>query len=639
VSDIIKHECGVGLLRLLQPLEYYQEKYGSALWGLNKMYLLMEKQRNRGQDGAGLGCVKLNMKPGRPYHARMRSVETSPWTDVYKKIMGGLEKLPTEDPSLISDSRFLKQHFPYAGEIYLGHLRYGTHGTNSVNACHPVIRTSNYINRCLLLAGNFNLTNVDQLFRKLVELGQHPRHLTDTETMLERICHFLDRENDKLEQKFRKNGYTDNEITHLIADELNIHSIMKHAARIWDGGYVMGGVIGNGDIFIARDPNGIRPCYYYYNDEFLVAASERAAISTVFDLDSDYIHELSPGHTLTIKATNNKLTEKAFIEEAELKSCSFERIYFSRGSDVEIYHERKELGKYIFPKVLESVDFDLKHTVFSFIPNTAETSFLGMIEEAEKYLTEQKVKAIEELGPNPDSSRIREIMSIHPRAEKLVHKDVKMRTFIADDSSRDDLVAHVYDVTRGIVSKGIDNLVCIDDSIVRGTTLKKSILNILSRLNPRKIVVVSSAPQIRYPDCYGIDMSKIQKLIAFQAAIALLEERGMDNLIHEVYKEILSMKQAGTTHTRNMVKDIYAPFTEDEISAKITEIIAPQDISCELEIIFQPLENLSKAIPNHLGDWYFSGDYPTPGGNRIVNQAFLSYYEGKNERADQFDTI
>ncbi len=599
----------------------------------------MEKQRNRGQDGAGLGCVKLNMKPGRPYHARMRSIETSPWTDVYKKIIGGLDKLPTEDPSLIGDSRFLKQHFPYAGEIYLGHLRYGTHGTNSVNACHPVIRTSNYINRCLLLAGNFNLTNVDQLFQKLVELGQHPRHLTDTETMLERICHFLDRENNNLEEKFRKNGYTDNEITHLIADELNIHSIIKHAARIWDGGYVIGGVIGNGDIFIARDPNGIRPCYYYNNDEFFVAASERAAISTVFDLDSNHIHELSPGHTLTIKAANSKLTEKAFIEEAELKRCSFERIYFSRGSDMEIYQERKELGKYIFPKVLESVDFDLKHTVFSFIPNTAETSFLGMIEEAEKYLTEQKVKAIYELGPNPDISRIREIMSIHPRAEKLVHKDVKMRTFITDDSSRDELVAHVYDVTRGIVNREIDNLVCIDDSIVRGTTLKKSILNILSRLNPRKIVVVSSAPQIRYPDCYGIDMSKIQELIAFQAAIALLEERGLGNMIQEVYQEILSMKQAGTTHTRNVVKDVYDPFTEDEISAKITEILAPPDISCELEIIFQPLENLSKAIPNHRGDWYFSGDYPTPGGNRIVNRAFLNYYEGKNERAYQFDTI
>jgi len=637
VSDLIKHECGVGLIRLLQPLDYYQEKYDSALWGLNKMYLLMEKQRNRGQDGAGLACIKTNMRPGKPYHDRTRSIETSPWTDVYRRIVKGLEKLPTEDPLLKKDARFLKQHFPYAGEIYLGHLRYGTHGTNSVNACHPVIRTNNYINRCLVLAGNFNLTNVHQLFQKLVELGQHPRHLTDTETMLERIGHFLDRENENLERKFKQDGYTDNEVTQLIADELDIHSIMRHSARIWDGGYVVGGIIGNGDSFVARDPHGIRPCYYYQNDEVVVAASERAAISTVFDLDPSEIPELPPGHVLVIKEAHKKVSLKPFIEQAPYQSCSFERIYFSRGSDAEIYQERKALGKYIFPKVLESIGSDLTDTVFSFIPNTAETSFLGMMEAAEDHLNEKKVELIQALGKNPSKEQLQAILNIHPRAEKIVHKDVKMRTFIADDSSRDDLVAHVYDVTRGIIREGIDTLVCLDDSIVRGTTLKKSILKILSRLGPRKIVVVSSAPQIRYPDCYGIDMSKIQNLIAFQAAIALLEERGMSQVIQEVYKEILAMKQEGSLHTKNVVKEIYAPFTEDELSGKIREIIVPEDLHPDLEIIFQPLENLHKAIPAHKGDWYFSGNYPTLGGNRIVNQAFLNYYEGKNERAYQVD--
>ncbi len=639
MSDTIKHECGIGLIRLLQPLEYYQEKYGSALWGLNKMYLLMEKQRNRGQDGAGLACVKLNMEPGKPYHARMRSIETSPWTDIYKNVRGIMDKLPADSPDQLLDSAFLKQHFPYAGEIYMGHLRYGTHGTNSVNACHPVIRTSNYVNRCLMLAGNFNLTNVDQLFQKLVELGQHPRHLTDTETMLERICHYLDKENELLEKKFLSNGYTEQETTQLIADEINIHSILAQSAQIWDGGYVMGGIIGNGDVFLARDPNGIRPCFFYHNDEFFVAASERAAISTVFDIDPENISELTQGHVISAKGTNNQISDSPFIELGELKSCSFERIYFSRGSDVDIYKERKELGKYIFPKVLESIDYDLENTVFSFIPNTAETSFLGMMDEVQSYLNEQKIKAIEALGENPDINQIRRIMSVQPRSEKVVHKDVKMRTFIADDSSRDDLVAHVYDVTRGIIHKGVDNLVCLDDSIVRGTTLQKSILNILSRLKPKKIVVVSSAPQIRYPDCYGIDMSKIHKLIAFQATIALLEERGMTHIIHDVYKQILTLKEEGKSHTRNVVKEIYDPFTEDEISAKITEIIAPEHISCHLDIIFQPLSNLSKAIPSHRGDWYFSGNYPTPGGNKIVNQAFINYYEGKNERAYQVNSF
>ena len=599
----------------------------------------MEKMRNRGQDGAGLACLKLDMKPGLPFHTRVRSIKPSPWTDVYQSVMQELEGLKNLHADKKLDVRFLKQYYPFAGEVYMGHLRYGTHSTNTVNACHPVARTSNYINRNLTLAGNFNLTNVDKLFQKLVELGQHPRHLTDTETMLERICHFLDNENDQLEQKFRQNGFSNNEIVQLIANELDMPSIMERAAQIWDGGYVIGGMVGNGDAFAARDPNGIRPCYYYQNEEFAVAASERAAISTVFDLNPEDISELSPGHIWMVKGATNEVSVTPFIDSQEKKSCSFERIYFSRGSDPQIYEERKALGHQVFTSVLKHLEDGIENAVFSFIPNTAETSFLGMLEAADMHMNTQKVKLIRDLPDPTDSEKIQEILSLRPRYEKLVHKDVKMRTFIADDSSRDDLVAHVYDVTRNYIRKGKDTLVCIDDSIVRGTTLKKSILHILSRLGPRKIIIVSSAPQIRYPDCYGIDMSKIHKLIAFQAGVSLLEEKGMENVIEEVYEEIKSMEGNRTMHYKNVVKSIYAPFTEDEISAKITQILSPKEMDCEVEIIFQPLENLAKAIPDHRGDWYFSGDYPTPGGNRVVNQAFLNYYEGKNERAYQFDPV
>ncbi len=599
----------------------------------------MEKMRNRGQDGAGLACLKLDMKPGLPFHTRLRSIKPSPWTDVYQRVMQDLEDLKALHPEKKIDVRFLKQYYPYAGEVYMGHLRYGTHSNNTENACHPVARTSNYINRNLTLAGNFNLTNVDKLFQKLVELGQHPRHLTDTETMLERICHFLDNENDQLEQKFRQNGFSNNEIVQLIANELDIPSIMERAAQIWDGGYVIGGMVGNGDAFAARDPNGIRPCYYFQNEEFAVAASERAAISTVFDLNPEEIFELKPGHVWLVKGATNEVSVAPFIGLQEKKSCSFERIYFSRGSDPQIYEERKALGQHVFTSVLKHLEDGIENAVFSFIPNTAETSFLGILEAADKHMNTLKVEQIRALADPTDSEKLAEILSLRPRYEKLVHKDVKMRTFIADDSSRDDLVAHVYDVTRNYIRKGKDTLVCIDDSIVRGTTLKKSILHILSRLDPRKIIIVSSAPQIRYPDCYGIDMSKIHKLIAFQAAIALLEEKGMENVIEEVYEEIKSMEGNRTMHYKNVVKSIYAPFTEDEISAKITQILSPKDMDCQVEIIFQPLENLAKAIPDHRGDWYFSGDYPTPGGNRVVNQAFLNYYEGKNERAYQFDPV
>lgn len=628
------------MIRLLKPLDYYEEKYGSALWGLNKLYLLMEKQRNRGQDGAGIACVKLNMRPGFPYHARLRNNHPSPWTNLFKDIDLRLEELRRKDPEQPMNAKHLKMNFPFAGEILMGHLRYGTHGNNDLNTCHPVIRTSNYKNRCLMLAGNFNLTNVNYLFNKLVELGQHPRHQTDTETVLERIAYFLDVENDKLANKFEKEGYTRNETSQLISADLNVHKIMRHVAKAWDGGYVIGGIIGNGDAFILRDPNGIRPCYYYHNDEFFVAASERSAVCTVFDLHPDDIQALEAGTTILIKGDSRKISQKTFTKEVgERASCSFERIYFSRGNDVKIYQERKELGRQVAPKVLKSIEYDYDNTVWGYIPNTAESSFWGMVHAVEERMNEDKIRMIRNLGPEADEEQLRTIINQRARVEKVILKDVKMRTFIADDSSRDDLVAHVYDITRGIIQTEKDNLVCIDDSIVRGTTLRKSILHMLERLRPKRIIIVSSAPQIRYPDCYGIDMSQIDKLVAFQAAIALLKERGMHSLIDEVYQDIRDRLEANTMHEQNVVKRIYAPFSEDEISAKITEIVRPPKMKCELEIVYQPLENLRKAIPNHPGDWYFSGNYPTDGGFRVVNQAYLNFYEGKSARAYQQMTV
>lgn len=637
MSDQIKHECGIGLIRLLQPLDYYEEKYGSALWGLNKMYLLMEKMRNRGQDGAGLAVVKLNVKPGRPYMTRVRDNKPSPWTNIFKKVNKQLSGIQDQSPESASNANFLKQNFDYAGEVLMGHLRYGTHGSYTIEACHPVIRTNEYVNRSLALAGNFNLTNVDYLFQKLVELGQHPKYMTDTETMLERIGHFIDVANEHLYRKFKKEGYTRNEIARLISEELNLNKILKNAASAWDGGYVIGGIIGNGDAFVVRDPNGIRPCFYYHNDEFVVAASERATISTIFNLQPHLIEELPRGHALTIKASSRQVKIKAFTKSAERKSCSFERIYFSRGSDIDIYKERKELGKHIVPKVLKSINNDLDNTIFGFIPNTAESAFWGMVKELEQNLNDQKVEWIKALGPDATEQDIHRIINMRPRVEKVIHKDVKMRTFIADDSSRDDMVAHVYDITGGIVDPGKDSLVCIDDSIVRGTTLRQSILHMLGRLQPKKIVIVSSAPQIRYPDCYGIDMSQIEKLIAFQAAIKRLKDTGQENVIDEVYHKIIRMREEGGMAEKNVVKEIYAPFTEDEISETITDLVRPANFPYDLEIIYQPLENLPKAMPMFTGDWYFSGDYPTPGGNRIVNQSFINFYEGKNERAYQFD--
>lgn len=596
------------------------------------MYLLMEKQHNRGQDGAGLASIKIDMPEGKPYLNRKRNNSSSPWLSLFASIQSEMKALSQKYPGIEQDADLLHQHFGYAGEVLLAHLRYGTHGDNSIDACHPVVRSNNWRNRTLTVAGNFNLTNVDELFKMLVDMGQHPRYISDTETVLERIGHFLDEENISLFDKFFAEKHNSQEIAGMIAKSLDIRKILQRAAKRWDGGYAMAGLIGCGDAFVARDPNGIRPCYYYQNDEFIVVASERPAISTVFGIDYDDITALPPGHVISIKAAGD-VSIKAFTEPGEKMSCSFERIYFSRGNDPAIYRERLALGDLLVPKILKAVNNDLTNTVFSYIPNTAEMAFWGMIKGVETHMINDKIARIRELNGKATDEQLVSVLSERPRVEKIVLKDAKLRTFITDDSSRDDLVAHVYDITQGTIKPGIDNLVCIDDSIVRGTTLKKSILSILGRLKPKKIVIVSSAPQIRYPDCYGIDMSQIGRFVAFEAAIALLNERGMHGIIHQVYRECLAMKHAGILESRNAVKAIYEQFSEDEISRKISELLKPEGIGCKVEIVFQPLSNLEKAIPLHRGDWYFSGNYPTPGGNRVVNQAFINYVEGKGSRA------
>lgn len=637
MTDEIKHECGLGLLRLRKPLSYYEAYYGSALWGLEQMFYLMQKQRDRGHQGAGLACVKLDMEPGRPYHERIREIssDSHPWTRVVKQVNKQLHKLKGSHKFPGGDKAgYLKKHYGYAGELYMGHVRYATHGDDSINACHPVIRTSNYKNRTLLLSGNFNLTNVDELFNQLVGLGQHPRYLTDTETMLERIGYYLDEEYKKLSDHFSLHNLEGQELEQKIAESLDIQSIMQKCAAKWDGGYVMGGIIGNGDAFIARDPNGIRPCYYYIHEDYIVAASERAAICAVFDIQPDNIRELQRGHLLVIKANhkNGDIEPVPFIEQKEKRSCVFERIYFSQGNDVKIYDERKNLGRYVFPKVLESLQDELGNTVFSYIPKSSEASFFGLMQAAEEYLNDQKIQKIKKLGPDLNDEEIRNIMNLRIRAEKVVHKDEKMRTFTSDDKSRSEKVSHAYDITWGSIAAGKDNLVCIDDSIVRGTTLRSSILKMLSRLKPKKIIITSSAPQIRYPDCYGIDMSQIGDLVAFQAAINLLHKQGRAYVLDDLYKEITGASSERLSSI-NFVKNVYAPFTEDEISREITQTIQPEMMECVLEIIYQPYENLAKAIPNHTGDWYFSGNYPTAGGYKTVNKSFVNFYEGKKERA------
>lgn len=631
MSDAIKHECGIALLRLKKPLQFYREKYGTSFYGLNKMYLLMEKQHNRGQDGAGLANIKLNMEPGKRYISRQRSNGNVPIKDVFSKVMSRFDELQ-DSPELLDDTEYLKQNYGFTGELFLGHLRYGTFGGNGIEQCHPFLRQNNWMTRNLVVAGNFNLTNVDELFDILIEMGQHPKERADTVTVLEKIGHFLDEENQRLFDIFKAMGFSNEAISHKIQEQLDIQKILQRSAQDWDGGYAMAGLVGHGDCFVLRDPSGIRPAYWYEDDEVTVVTSERPVIQTAFDVPIESIQELSPGHALIIKK-NGHTSEKQIRAPLERKACSFERIYFSRGSDQDIYRERKNLGRKVVPKILEAVDYDLRNTVFSFIPNTAETSYYGMIKEVEDYLNGVKAKKILKLGAGATEEQVNEILAIRTRVEKIAIKDAKLRTFITQDEARDDMVAHVYDITYGTINEGKDNLVMIDDSIVRGTTLKQSIIRILDRLNPKKIVIVSSAPQIRYLDCYGIDMAKLGDFIAFQAAVALLKETGRDLVLQDVYTKCKNQVDAPKEQVRNYVKDIYAPFTPEEISAKISELLTPDSIKAEVEIIYQSIEGLHEACPHNLGDWYFTGDYPTPGGNKVVNRAFIFYMEGRNERA------
>ncbi len=631
MSDAIKHECGIAVIRLLKPLEYYKEKYGSAFYGVNKMYLMMEKQHNRGQDGAGFASIKLNTKPGERYISRVRSIEQQPIQDIFSKINERINNELVNHPEYANDVALQKKHIPYIGEVLLGHVRYGTFGKNSVESVHPFLRQNNWMHRNLIMAGNFNMTNVKELFGNLIELGQHPKEYTDTITVMEKIGHFLDDAVSKVYKKLKKEGYNKREASPLIAERLNVAKILKRAAKNWDGGYAMAGLIGHGDSFVLRDPAGIRPTYYYKDDEIVVVASERPVIQTVFNVNFDDVKELEPGHAIITKKSG-ETSIKQILDPLERKSCSFERIYFSRGSDAEIYKERKMLGKLVMPKVLEAIDNDTQNTVFSYIPNTAETSFFGMVETADAFINEKKTSAILKGRREISADQVTEILSERARIEKIAIKDVKLRTFITEDSSRDDLVAHVYDVTYGVI-KPNDNLVIIDDSIVRGTTLKKSILKMLDRLSPKKIIVVSSAPQIRYPDCYGIDMANLESLVAFKAALELLKEANKYNIVEEVYKKCIAQTGLEDKDVKNFVKEVYAPFSNEQVSDKISEILSDKSINAEVKIIFQSVENLHKACPKHLGDWYFTGNYPTAGGNRVVNRAFINFYEGNNERA------
>ncbi len=631
MSDAIKHECGISVIRLLKPLEYYKKKYGTAFYGVNKMYLMMEKQHNRGQDGAGFASIKLDMEAGERYMSRVRSVDQKPIQDIFAQINRRINSAIVEHPEYAEDVALQKKNIPYIGEVLLGHVRYGTFGKNSIESVHPFLRQNNWMHRNLIVAGNFNMTNVHELFDNLVQLGQHPKEMADTVTVMEKIGHFLDDEVAKLYKQIKKEGHTKMQASPLIAERLKVHKILRRAAKNWDGGYAMAGLLGHGDAFVLRDPSGIRPTYYYKDDEVVVVASERPAIQTVFNVGYEKIQELDPGHAIIIKK-NGEAAIKEILEPRERKACSFERIYFSRGSDKEIYQERKELGKLIFPKILSAIDGNIKKTVFSYIPNTAETSFFGMVKEAQNYLNKKKEEQILALGPKITSEQLHEILEVRPRIEKVAIKDAKLRTFITQDSSRDDLVAHVYDISYGSVDKG-DNLVIIDDSIVRGTTLKKSILRILDRLSPKKIIVVSSAPQIRYPDCYGIDMAKLEDFIAFRAALALHEDRDTLHTVKEIYDKCLEQVHTRDREVVNFVKGFYAPFTAEEISQKIGELLSPEGIRAEVQIIYQTIENLHQACPKNLGDWYFTGNYPTPGGNRVVNRAFINFYEGKNQRA------
>jgi amidophosphoribosyltransferase len=631
MSDAIKHECGISLIRLLKPLEYYKEKYGTAFYGVNKMYLMMEKQHNRGQDGAGFASIKLDMPAGSRYMSRVRSAEQQPIQDIFAQINQRISKELQANPTYQDSVALQKRHVPYIGELLLGHVRYGTFGKNSIESVHPFLRQNNWMHRNLIVAGNFNMTNAKELFENLVTLGQHPKEDADTVTVMEKIGHFLDDAVAKLYKQIKKEGYTKMEASAIIAERLNVGKILKKASKNFDGGYAMAGLIGHGDAFVLRDPAGIRPAYYYADEEVVVVASERPAIQTVFNVPFEAVKELNPGSAILVKK-NGEMNIKQILAPLERKACSFERIYFSRGSDKEIYQERKALGKYLFPQILDSIQGDIRNTVFSYIPNTAETSFFGMVREAQNHMNREKEAQILAIGRDITSAELHEILEVRPRIEKVAIKDAKLRTFITQDSGRDDLVAHVYDVTYGSV-KQTDNLVIIDDSIVRGTTLEKSILKILDRLGPKKIVVVSSAPQIRYPDCYGIDMAKLEDFIAFRAALALHKERNTMDVVENIYKKCVAQLASKDADVVNYVTEFYAPFTVDEISHKIGQLLTGPEIIAEVEIVYQTIENLHLACPENLGDWYFTGDYPTPGGNRVVNRAFVNFFEGKNERA------
>lgn len=632
MSDPIKHECGIAVIRLLKPLDYYIKKYGTPNYGINKLYLLMEKQHNRGQDGAGVANIKFDVEAGTPYINRERAVGSTAIKEIFGKIFSEFEAVHAKNSQKLKDADWLKSNLLYTGELFLGHLRYGTYGGNGLENVHPFLRQNNWMTRNLVVAGNFNLTNVDELFNQLVELGQHPKEKADTVTVMEKIGHFLDEENENLFRKFKQEGYTNQKISTLIAENIDVQSILREAAKRWDGGYAMAGLLGHGDAFVLRDPNGIRPAFYYSDDEVVVVASERPVIQTVFNVPIQQVKELTPGHALIIKK-NGTFGEYEVTSPQEKTSCSFERIYFSRGSDADIYRERQQLGYQLCPAVLKAIDYDLKNTVFSYIPNTAEVAFGGMIEGFHAYLNTVKKTKILEAGANLSEATLSEILSIHPRVHKIAVKDAKLRTFITSDTQRDDMVAHVYDTTYGVIRKGVDNLVILDDSIVRGTTLKQSILKILDRLGPKKIIVVSSAPQIRYPDCYGIDMAKLGDFIAFQAAVQLLKDRFNENLLDELYEKAKAQDSLPIEHITNVVKEVYQNFTAEEISNKIAQLLHSPDINAEVEIIYQSIEGLHSAIPNHKGDWYFTGNYPTPGGNRVVNKSFVNYMEGENVRA------
>jgi len=632
MSDSIKHECGIALIRLLKPLSYYQQKYGTALYGLNKLYLLMEKQHNRGQDGAGIATIKLDVQPGKRYISRHRSMGANAVAEIFEYVQKKFADVHNESPELLQDSDWLKDNISFTGEVLMGHLRYGTHGKNSIESCHPFLRQNNWMTRNLVVSGNFNMTNVDELLEQLFELGQHPKERTDTVTVLEKIGHFLDTENQELFDKYKNEGFSNEEISHQIAEHIDVISILRRSAKTWDGGYTISGILGHGDAFVMRDPVGIRPAYYYHDDEIVIVTSERPAIQTAFNIPLELVKEIKPGHALIIKKSG-RVTEELFREPEVQKSCSFERIYFSRGSDADIYRERKQLGLFLCPQIFNEINYDLKNTVFSYIPNTAEVAFYGMVEGVHKYLRDYQKDILLNRSEKISDSELEEVLNMSARIEKIAIKDVKLRTFITQDADRQDMVAHVYDTTYGLINKGSDNLVVLDDSIVRGTTLKQSILKILDRLGPKRIIVVSSAPQIRYPDCYGIDMSRMGEFVAFEASISLLRETGREDIIERVYQNCIASEKLGNMQTVNFVQEIYSQFSDQEISDRIAKIITPKDFKTEVKVIYQTLDNLHKAIPAHLGDWYFSGNYPTPGGNKVVNKAFMNWMEGKNQRA------